>query len=208
MKELLMTRQFDKVEKELLNILQKDNDNIEILLKLAMVYLQFPFENEEKSIMYLNKILDFDKYNFQALLIKMYLQNYYYGKMDEDFTIFTNHNWNDSYKMAIAYYVYSWQFHWWDERMKTEEKMRWLNKSIETCPNLVFTHYNLGDMYVKLNRIALGQKCYERAIKNVKSTEFSYDDSIKAEAFIDEYVTGVRMSSINYEALKRKVIIK
>ena len=72
MKELLMTRQFDKVEKELLNILQKDN-SIEVLLKLAMVYLQFPFENEEKSIMYLNKILELDKYNFQALLIKLLL---------------------------------------------------------------------------------------------------------------------------------------
>lgn len=69
----------------------------------------------------------------------------------------------------------------------------------------MYTHYRLGDMYVKLNKYDVAQSCYQRALDNVKSTEFLYDDSIRPQAFIDEYVAGIRMSTINYEALKRKI---
>lgn len=206
MEDLLKQRQFEKIEKVLVQQFNEKKDDVDILFELAMVYLQYPFENEERSIKYLDKILEIDKYNFQALIIKMYLQNYYYGEMDKDFEVLTNYEWNDGYKMSIVYYIYAWKFHWWNRNIQIEEKIKWISKSIEMSSELVYTHYRLGDLFAKLNKHKEANMCYKQALSNVKSTDFLDEESLNPQVFIDEYITGVRMSTINYESLRKKVM--
>jgi len=66
----LRNREFEDVEKQLLFQLDEEESDIDILMKLAMVRLQFPFEDEISSIKYLDRIIDIDKYNFNAIVIK------------------------------------------------------------------------------------------------------------------------------------------
>lgn len=206
MDEFLKQRQFREVEKILVQQYNEKKNDVDILFHLAMVYFQYPFANEEKSIKYLDKILEIDKYNFQALIIKMYLQNYYYAEMDKDFEVLTNYKWNDDYKMSIVYYIYAWKFHWWNTNIQIEEKIKWIRKSIETYPDLVYTHYRLGDLLVKLNKYEEAGMCYKQALGNVQSTDFPDEECLNPQMFIDEYITGVSMSTINYESLRKKAL--
>ena len=75
LRNLLKCCQFDQVEKLLLSQLENDGNNKDLLMKLAMVRLQFPFEDEESSIYYLNKIISIDNFNFEAIIIKLYWSN-------------------------------------------------------------------------------------------------------------------------------------
>ena len=207
MEELLKKGQFKEIEKKLLFQLEEEKNNINLLLKLAMVRLQYPFEDEETSIKYLNQVLQIEPYHFQALVIKMYLQNYYYGEMDEDFGKLLDYDWKTNYNKAIVYYIRSWQFSWW-KNVNEGKKIEWLKKSIEVYPYFVYPYEKLGSLYLKRDDLKNAQKYYQYALKNVISTDFLFDDSINPQAFIDEYITGVKLSSINYNSLREKAFMQ
>ncbi len=67
-----------------------------------------------------------------------------------------------------------------------------------------FLFFVFGNLFEKQNRYEEAGKCYEKALSNVKSTEFFYEEALDPQAFIDEYITGVRMSILNYEELRKK----
>lgn len=198
MREFLLKRDFCKVEEILLNQLSCDK-SIELLFKLAMVRLQFPFEDEETSISYLNDILAQDKYNFEAIIIKMYIQNYCYGgNMDKDYDTLVEKDWESNYKNAIVDYIISWKA---DNDI---EKKKQLIKSTETYPFFVHNYQKLGDIYMSNGERILAKECYMKALKNVVSTTYSEFEAIDKQEFIDEYILGIKLSSINYDSLKGK----
>lgn len=166
-----------------------------------MVRLQFPFEDEEKSIYYLNRILEKDKYNFEALIIKMYLQNFYYGKMDDDFYNLINHEWDSSDKKSVVYYIMSWQF---EEDDKKEE---YLKKAINEYSCYVWMFKKLGYIYKMKSMYKNAYECYYKALHNVKTTDFPPECAIRKEAFIEEYILGTSISTINYDMLRKDVDI-
>lgn len=175
-------------------------------MKLAMVRLQFPFEDYISAINYINNIIYIDNFNFEAIIIKLYLQNYYLAEMDGDFDKIICFDWKDMYKMAVVYYIHSWKFHnIYDSNEDGREKeIEWLKKSIEICPYLVNPYIKLARLYVKKNCLDKARQCYLNAISYVKSVEFTDEDAINPQAFIDEYITGVRLSSLNFESLKKE----
>lgn len=206
MENLLKNRQFAEIEKILLSQLENDSNNKDLLMKLAMVRLQFPFEDEISAIGYLNKIINIDNYNFEAIIIKLYLQNYYFAEMDEDLDKIMSYDWGDAYKTSIVYYIYSWKFDiLYDKNEEKREKaIEWLEKSIEVYPYLVKPYIKLARLYVKKNRLDEARKCYLNAISHVKSLEYTDEDAISSQAFIDEYITGIKLSDLNFESLKRE----
>lgn len=207
MEELLKKQQFQEIEKILLEMLRNNSNNIDILMKLAMVRLQFPFEDEDTAISYLNEILKIEEFHFQALVIKMYLQHFYYHDMDKDLEKIVNMDWKDSYRASIADYIFSWRCQdFYDEKM-IEKEIHWLKESINICSDLVNPYIELARIYGDKKQFDNAKECYRRALRNVQGTEFSFNDAISAQAFIDEYITGVRLSSINYKLLKEKIML-
>lgn len=195
--ELLEKRDFKLVEKYILNNPKYINISIEKLFNLAMISLQFPFENEERAIFYLDKIIKKEPYNFDALIIKMYLQNFYYGKMDDIHHV-EKHNWNSLYKEAIVLYMMS--------RMEDSNKEMFLLESINTYPGFVYPYVKLGEINKEKGLCELANDYYSKALNNVKSTTFSIFDPIEKEAFIDEYILGTRISDLNYNMIKDEII--
>ena len=206
LKNLLKHRQFGQIEELLLSQLEKSSNNKDLLMKLAMIRLQFPFEDYISAINYLNDIIYIDNFNFEAIIIKLYLQNYYLADMDGDFDKIICCDWKNVYKMAVVYYIHSWKFHYiYDSNEDGREKeIEWLKKSIEIYPYLVNPYIKLARLYVKKNCLDKARQCYLNAISCVKSVEFTDEDAINSQAFIDEYITGVRLSSLNFESLKRE----
>lgn len=207
MKNLLRDRQYSEIEKILLRQLENNSNNKDLLMKLAMVRLQFPFEDEISAINYLNKIIYIDNFNFEAIIIKLYLQYHFLGgDMDGDFDKMICYDWKNAYEKAIVYYIHSWKFHKIYDSNEDEKKkeIEWLKKSIEVCPFLVYPYIRLARLYVERNCLDEARKYYLNAISHVKSVEFSDEDAISSQAFIDEYITGVRLSSLNFESLKKE----
>lgn len=207
MKDLLRDCRFSEVEKILLSQLEHNSNNRDLLMKLAMVRLQFPFEDEISAINYLNKIIYIDNFDFEAIIIKLYLQYYYLGgDMDEDFDKMICHDWDNAYEKAIVYYIHSWKFYKIYNCNEEDEnkEIECLKKSIEACSFLVHPYIRLARLYVERNCLDEARKYYLNAISHVKSVEFSDEDAISSQAFIDEYITGVRLSSLNFESLKKE----
>lgn len=200
MNEFLEKRQFEKIEKILSSQLQGKDKDLDILMKLAMVKLQFPFEDELSSIDYLNKVIEVDNYNFKAIVIKLYLQNYYYHDMDQDIEKIINYDWGNKYHVSVANFIFSWKFH----DLHDIKEFYWLEKSIKTYPYLVYPYIKLARNYADNKRFDEAKKYFSCAIKNVKNTMFSAYDAIDPQAFIDEYITGIRLSSNNYKSLKEE----
>lgn len=196
MEEALKERNFSEVEQQLLKLLEQDS-SIDIMFKLAMVRLQFPFEDEETAITYLDRIITIEPYNFKALCIKMYLQNYYYGEMDLDYEKIEKYHWESSCELAIAYYIMSWRY--------DEKEVQYLKESVEVHSKYVYPYEKLARIYEKKGKFKEAGEYYRKAFRNVRTTEFSYMDSIEPQAFIDEYITGVAMSTGNFNYLKNKV---
>ncbi|MCM1499477.1 MAG: hypothetical protein NC124_13500 [Clostridium sp.] len=192
----LHSRQFAEVEKILLENLKKDTYNIDLLLKLAMIKWQF--EEDDAAVEYLDRVIEIEPYNFHAICIKTYLRFYYYHEMPEIEKI-EHHTWNSAYEMAVAYYIISWKYHYNDE--KVHDEIKWLNKSIFMYPDLVYPYERLGYANERMQRYQDAVRCYRNAVKHVVSTEFFGTDYISAQAFIDEYITGIKMSSLNYDNL-------
>lgn len=200
MEELLHEQQFEKIEKILLEHLQNHRNDIDTLMKLAMVRLQF--EDDDTAIHYLNEILKIEAFHFQALVIKMYLQNFYCN-MDKDLDKIMHFDWKDPYRLSIADYIISWQYQDLYHGRWVEKEVYWLKKSIHTCSDLVWPYKKLARSHVNRKQFDDAKECYCHALRNVRSTEFSDEDAISAQAFIDEYITGVLMSDINYKLLKQ-----
>ncbi len=140
--ENLRNRNFENLEK----ILKKKihiNRNIDTLFEYAMVRLQFPFEDDESAIYYLNEILKLDKYNFEAMIIKFDLQNFYCS-LDSDYDILISHDWKDNRKLSICDYITSWRYY---DNQEMERK--YLEQSIEKCNEYVLPYKHLGYIYEK-----------------------------------------------------------
>lgn len=206
MENLLKYGKFEEIEKILLSQLENDSNNKDLLMKLAMVRLQFPFEDEISAIEYLNKIINIDNYNFEAIIIKLYSQNHLFAEMDEDLDKIMSYDWGDAYKTSIVYYIYSWKFDsiYHMNEYKRKKEIEWLEKSIEVYPYLVKPYIKLARLYVEKNRLDEARKCYLNAISHVKSLEYTDEDAISSQAFIDEYITGIKLSDLNFESLKRE----
>lgn len=164
------------------------NKNVDTLFEYALVRLLFPFVDDDSAIYYLNEILKLEKNNFEALIIKLYLQNYYCG-MDSDYDVLVSRDWNDNRKYAICDYITSWKFYD-DENLKR----KYLESSIEKCPDFVFTYRRLGHIYMKNGMFKEANKCFKSAKKNVVTNEFSLYFPIDKVSYIEEHILGIRIT--------------
>lgn len=195
MEEVLHNREFEKAEKEIGTNLGKYEDK-DMLMKMALLKLQFPFEDEDSAIIYLNRMIELDKYNFAAIVIKLYLQNHYYGKMDDDLERLTEHIWETDYERAIVTFIMSW-------KADAQVEKDYLLKSISQYSHFVNPYLKLAQLYAMEGNKAEEKRNYMKALENVRSTEFIPDEVVDPQAFIDGYITGVTMSKEDYHNLKK-----
>lgn len=202
--ENLRNRNFENLEK----ILKKKihtNRNIDTLFEYAMVRLQFPFEDDESAIYYLNEILKLDKYNFEAMIIKFDLQNFYCS-LDSDYDILISHDWKDNRKFSICDYITSWRYY--DDQ---DMERKYLEQSIEKCEEYVWPYKHLGCIYMKKKMYKEANECLKKAKNNIISNEFSLYSPIDKISYIEEYILGTRIikeQEQHIDELIEKTILK
>lgn len=197
LKEAVLQDNVECAEEILLNRLRIFPNDSELWLKLGLVELQFPFEDYDRALEYIDKsISEFPNY-FEAICIKQYLTNFYYNEIDNvllDRAI--EFNYGNSQK-SVLYYIKSWEYR---NAKNIDDEISMLNRSVELCQKFVYPFRRLGNIFKEKNEL-LSRNYYLKAKSNIIEVFLidSFNDFTNPDIFIDEYITGVRLSSVNAE---------
>ena len=204
LKEAVLQDNVEYAEEIMLNRLRILPNDSELWLKLGLIELQYPFEDYDRALEYIDKsISEFPNY-FEAICIKLYLTNFYYNEIDNvllDRAI--EFNYGTSQK-SVLYYIKSWLYR---NNKNIDDEILMLNRSVELCPKFVYPFKRLGDIFKNEND-SLSKSNYLKAKSNIIEVFLrdSFDDFTVPSLYIDEYITGVRLSSANAEFIEMKCL--
>ncbi len=182
----------DKAIKKLLEEkLQEEPNNIDLLLRLAIVSTYDPDFDEERCIECLEKVLTLNKNNATALLLLAYVQEKHFGEIDDTLrqrieAIETQEN----ETRAMLKYVASWFYRWTDN----EKEKQCLIESINMYPGLVNNYMRLAELYFKENKNTEAKLLVEIGLKNVQKIYVKNNlpkDTTDINEFINGYIKGI-----------------
>ncbi len=104
-------------------------------------------------------------------------------------------------KRSILYYLLS--LYYSTERDFEKEKIN-LEKSIQLCDQYVYPYEALG-ILLQDSEKKKSKKMFCRALENVKKVyqKEDFHDFTDFHAYVEEFITGTAISSINYDSIKK-----
>jgi len=201
--ELSKNNNLVKIEALIEKQLNQDPNNIELLLRLAVLEVDPPFADPAKSIALLEKVLTIDKNNAIAALLIAYVNYYCIAGIDEKLMSKLNSmHTDDSEINSMLKYVVSWFY--MDRDPKMEEQF--LQKSINIYKGHVYNHVHLAKLYFKIGRNIEARDLIKKALKNIKKiyskeNDFEYDASDIYE-FLNERIKGIYLTIPILESIK------
>jgi hypothetical protein len=172
-------------------------DDMEMLIRLAItVYL---LADDLKAIDCLSQVPHNHSLYPKALLIKAHIIHGY-RSIDED--IFNelmalttpDQEINSMLRyLAAGYYFQTNQFLY----------QQLLEESVSLSTSYVWHQVNLGRIYLKTGKIALGQMVTMQGLLNIKKVGCGYtnDDITNIDEFIDSYIKGIDLTTPNFETI-------
>ena len=208
--ELINKKNFHQAEIIIENILKNEPQNTELWLIYAKMELTIPLVDFIKSMECLNQILEYDKTNFEAILLLCCIKHFWLGGVDDELMAkLDSIKTNDKEKLSMIEYVKSWYYD-----IKEDNKMyeQVLLKSIELFSGHVFNYKALGQFYIKHGRIKEGKELIKLALKNVqfiysKDSDFANYDHINLNQYFNQLVKGTYISLVVYESIKENLLI-
>ena len=201
---LIEKNQFDEAEKEIKDILRLDTYNTDLWLRLAVLETIPPLSYYPKAIESLNKILEYDDSNFDAILLLICINHYMIGFIeDELINKINNIKTDDKEKLSMLEYAKCWYFQSIDENKYVES----LQKSIELYPYHVFNYEQLAQYYKKNGEFNKANTLIEQALKNVnfiyceQNNKLEHDDT-SIDKYFNEFVKGTHITDIVYNLIK------
>ncbi len=208
------------------NILRKDNDenlyhfileqlnresnDIELWLGLAVAIAESPFGDEETGIVFAQKALAIDSNNPLALIILAYLYEYHLGGIDDMLLHQIKNLQTDSDEInSMLKYVASWSYRSGKKNdPQMEEEL--LKESIALCDKHVWNYEHLATLCLQQERYLEANNLIRKALKNVKKI---YSDknlneyrSANVYDFIDSIIKGICITSTCVESIQEKLM--
>lgn len=182
--------------------LERDKTNVDLWLKLAVIELQFPFDDYESALKCIEQIYQLSPNYLDALILETEIRWHYLiitealAKRLEK-AIATC---DCDEKKSILHYLLS--LYYFTERDFEKEKIN-LEKSIQLCDQYVYPYKRLGYLLSESNH-EKSKEMFCCALKNVKKV-YKDDDFYEFtdfDTYVAEFVTGTAISSSNYEFIK------
>lgn len=198
----------EAAETILLQELKKDPQNINLWIKLSLTELQFPFEDYVTALKYLNYVYKLSPDNINALILEAGIKWHNLGFIDEE--LFARLNKvliKDNQKMAIIYYLRSLYYIDFSNHSKSDkgdnEKLN-LEKSIMLCSKFVYPYKRLGQIFLSELKTKESKEMFKTALSNIEKVyeEDSFYDFTDLDVYIAEFITGTKISYINYKSIK------
>ncbi len=182
--------------------LERDKTNVDLWLKLAVIELQFPFDDYESALKCIEQIYQLSPNYLDALILETEIRWHYLiitealAKRLEK-AIATC---DCDEKKSILHYLLS--LYYFTERDFEKEKIN-LEKSIQLCDQYVYPYESLGILLQDSDK-EKSKKMFCRALKNVRKIyqKEDFHDFTDFNTYIAEFITGTAISSINYDSIK------
>lgn len=182
--------------------LERDKTNVDLWLKLAVIELQFPFDDYESALKCIEQIYQLSPNYLDALILETEICWHYLiitealAKRLEK-AIATC---DCDEKKSILHYLLS--LYYFTERDFEKEKIN-LEKSIQLCDQYVYPYESLGILLQDSDK-EKSKKMFCRALKNVRKIyqKEDFHDFTDFNTYVAEFITGTAISSINYDSIK------
>jgi tetratricopeptide (TPR) repeat protein len=200
----------EKIEQLLEEQLQHEPENIELWLRLALLELAIPLVDTYKSIACLEKVLELNKNNSNALLLLAYINHHQLGGISEELMRRLNATCTDSAELnSMLKYAISWFYFGTNPASKDVALEEfYLKSSINLFQNHVWNHVKLAELYITQRKLIEAKELLGKALSNIKKV---YPSEYESEACditdIDEYLNerfkGIYLSFVNAESIKK-----
>ena len=182
--------------------LERDKTNVDLWLKLAVIELQFPFDDYESALKCIEQIYQLSPNYLDALILETEIR-WHYLIITEALVkrlekAIATCDCNE--KKSILHYLLS--LYYYTEKDIESEKIN-LEKSIQLCDQYVYPYKRLGYLLSESNH-EKSKEMFCCALKNVKKVykDDDFYDFTDFDTYVAEFVTGTAISSSNYEFIK------
>jgi len=182
--------------------LERDKTNVDLWLKLAVIELQFPFDDYESALKCIEQIYQLSPNYLDALILETEIRWHYLIITEAlvkrlEKAIATC---DCDEKKSILHYLLS--LYYFTERDFEKEKIN-LEKSIQLCDQYVYPYESLGILLQDSDK-EKSKKMFCRALKNVRKIyqKEDFHDFTDFNTYVAEFITGTAISSINYDSIK------
>ena len=182
--------------------LERDKTNVDLWLKLAVIELQFPFDDYESALKCIEQIYQLSPNYLDALILETEIRWHYLiitealaKRLEKAIAVC-----DCDEKRSILYYLLS--LYYFTERNFEKEKIN-LEKSIQLCDQYVYPYKALGILLWELDK-EKSKEMFYRALRNVKKVyrDDDFYDFTDFDTYVAEFITGTAISSINYDSIK------
>ncbi len=181
--------------------LEENPYDTEMWMNLALTEYCVPIADYGAVIDSLNWILTYEPNNIKVLLMLTYVQEHECRVSKDVQNRLVSPIPANSEEMAMLLYVQTW-YHRDQGDTGIVEKL--LKQSIEACPDFVWPHVKLGELYKKIGDLPAATDHLRHSLANVQEV-FTYPgfcDLLDSEKFIDELIKGIVITDINYQSIQ------
>lgn len=206
LKMAILENNVEKAEEMIKMELENNPLDIQWWIKLCLTELQFPFEDYDSALSYIEEIKKIDCSNIEALILETAIKWHSFGFIeDELLKRLSDVDIIDSNIMSIIYYLQSLYYRY--KKDKKNEKLL-LNKSIMLCNKFVYPYKALGNIAISESYLEDSKLLFMKALNNVEKVydEDGFFDFTDINIYIAEFITGTYISRANYENLKELTV--
>lgn len=190
------------IEKLLKDQLKIEPYNTELWLRLTALEYTPPLELPEIMISYLEKILEYDPENNDALILIAYINYLFTAEIPQEvFTRLCNLKASDPEKAAMIEYVKAFGY---ETRNNREMYVKSLYAAIDLDPMLARPYFDLGGFYMVEGHKEEGKRLLKRGLKNVQhiySEQDPPEDVTDINKFYDWHLRGTHLTKRYFEDL-------
>lgn len=206
LKMAILENDVEKAEEMIKMELENNPLDIQWWIKLCLTELQFPFEDYDSALSYIEEIKKIDCSNLEALILETAIKWHSFGFIeDELLKRLSDVDIIDSNIMSIIYYLQSLYYRY--KKDKKNEKLL-LNKSITLCNKFVYPYKALGNIAISESYLDDSKLLFMKALNNVEKV-YDEDESFDftdINIYIAEFITGTYISRANYENLNELTV--
>lgn len=206
LKMAILENDVERAEEIIKMELENNPLDIQWWIKLCLTELQFPFEDYDSALSYIEEIKKIDCSNIEALILETAIKWHSFGFIEDELLKRLLHvDIIDSNIMSITYYLQSLYYRY--KKDKKNEKLL-LNKSITLCNKFVYPYKALGNIAISESYLEDSKLLFMKALNNVEKV-YDEDESFDftdINIYIAEFITGTYISRANYENLKELTV--
>jgi tetratricopeptide (TPR) repeat protein len=198
--QLCSLHKAEEAEEKFENFIQKNPNNIEMLLRFAFFEYYSDLHDDLKCIHYLKLVLNLEPNNLDALLL---LSDLVIARHDEKLSLFNRLEFVQTEDNEYASMIEYCKTLFYQDENNNEMREKTLEKSIELCSTHFYNNYELAKIYKEKKEFVKAYILMKSALKNIRLVyppeghDIDYTDY---QEYFNELIKRVHVSHLHYKS--------